>query len=40
MYENKILQIESVKQTAKGDGMVTMDAAIQQLKGSDQNKMQ
>jgi len=34
--ENKIFQIESIMQTARGDGMVTMDAAIQQLKGSGQ----
>ena len=38
--ENKIFQIESVMQTARGDGMVTMDAAIQQLKGSGQIEMQ
>jgi len=34
--ENKIFQIESIMQTARGDGMVTMDTAIQQLKGSGQ----
>ena len=34
--ENKIFQIESIMQTARGDGMVTMDAAIQMLKGSGQ----
>ena len=31
--ENKIFQIESIMQTARADGMVTMDAAIQQLAG-------
>ena len=31
--ENKIFQIESTMQTARADGMVTMDAAIQQLAG-------
>ena len=34
--ENKIFQIESIMQTARADGMVTMEAAIQQLKGSGQ----
>ena len=31
--ENKIFQIESIMQTARADGMITMDAAIQQLAG-------
>ena len=31
--ENKIFQIESIMQTARGDGMVTMDAAMQALAG-------
>lgn len=34
--ENKIFQIESVMQTARGEGMVTMDAAIEQIKSSGQ----
>ena len=34
--ENKIFQIESIMQTARADGMVTMETAIQQLKGSGQ----
>ena len=38
--ENKIFQIESIMQTARGDGMVTMEAAIQQLKGSGQIDIQ
>ena len=38
--ENKIFQIESIMQTARADGMVTMEAAIQQLKGSGQIDIQ
>ena len=34
--ENKIFQIESVMQTARGEGMVTMDAAVEQIKSSGQ----
>jgi len=34
--ENKIFQIESIMQTARGDGMMTMEASIQQLKSSGQ----
>jgi len=29
--ENKIFQIDSVMQTARGEGMVTMEAATEQL---------
>jgi len=29
--ENKIFQIESIMQTARGEGMMTMDYAIEQL---------
>ena len=37
--ENKIFQIESIMQTARADGMVTMEAAMQQLRGSGQLEM-
>jgi len=29
--ENKIFQIESIMQTARGEGMMTMDYAVEQL---------
>jgi twitching motility protein PilT len=32
--ENKIFQIESIMQTARGEGMMTMDHAIEQLVAS------
>jgi len=38
--ENKVFQIESIMQTARADGMVTMDAAIEQLKGSGQVRLE
>ena len=38
--ENKVFQIESIMQTARAEGMVTMDAAIEQLKGSGQVRLE